>query len=111
MPMPNQITVTQGATLRLSLITPWDLTGYAFAAELEDIGDPTMTYPLTVGLVMNPATGLMGTLTLLLGAGVTALLIPGHPGYNFDVKLTAPNGDISYPTGKIGLLVDGRITP
>lgn len=108
------ITVTQGATLKRSLATPWDLTGCRVTALLKDESVDNVEYPFTIQLVQNPRTGLLGTVAARLSALVTVLLVPGKSSYAFDFKFEFdyPNGDdVDYPTGKIQLVVEGRITP
>lgn len=104
------IKVVQGATLRRVLRTPWDLTGYSISAQLRDEnGSGQLRGSFSCTLQTNPKTGLQGQIQLVLGAATTELLEPGKSDYAFDVKLAAPNGDITY-TPRIWVNVSDRVT-
>lgn len=104
------IKIIQGATLRRVLRTPWNLTGYAIAAQLRDkdgAGDVVANFTCT--LQTNPATNLPGQVELELAAAATATLTPGQSDLVFDVKLTAPGGIVIY-TPRCWLSVSDRVT-
>ena len=105
-----QIRAIKGETRRVSIHTPWDLTGYILASQLRDsngVGALIATPSLVLGI--NPTTGLNGAISLTFSSAQTDTLIPGRSDYAFDIRMTAPNGDVTY-TPKVWLLVMDRVT-
>lgn len=110
MPSNPTLKITQGATLRRVLRTPWNLTGYTATAQLRDEhGDGIVRGTFTCTLQTNPITGLLGQVELLLPAAITEGLTPGKSDYAFDVKLVSPSAEVTY-IPRIWLKVSDRVT-
>jgi len=110
MPTKPTIKLVQGATLRRVLRTPWDLTGYEISAQLRDEnGNGQVRGTFATTLQTNPQTGQLGQVELVLAASTTDLLTPGQSDLCFDIKLVAPNGDVTY-TPRIWLALSDRVT-
>lgn len=104
------ITIVKGQTVRRSLRTPWDLTGYGITCQLRDKnGEGIVKGTFATTLQTNPATGLMGQVALTLTAAATETLTPGHDDLAFDVRLVSPSGEVTY-TPRIWLNLLSRVT-
>jgi len=92
--MPNTITTIKGETLKFGIYTPWNLTGYTVTSQLTDqVGNNVASFSIT--LATNPNTTLLGLINLTLSSTVTATLNHQNNYYSFDVKLVAPNAEVT----------------
>ena len=97
-----------GATLRLALLTPWDLTGFVVLSELRT-PSRVLAGTFAVTLAIDNRTGVKGRIDLLLDAATTSDLEVGQDKYWFDVRFQAPNGDVSY-SPKVRVVFEEGIT-
>lgn len=96
---------TQGATFKLSIKTPWNLTGYQISSQLRNtLGELIGSF--SVSLQSNPYTGLPGMILLTLPIPGTQAI--GND-YWFDVRLVAPNQEVTY-IPRQQLMIDRRET-
>lgn len=95
---PPVVSFPHGATVKVPLRTPWDLTGYTISSAIkEDFGLGRTIASFTSAIQTNPQTGLAGLIVLTLSANVSAAsFVPGQGDYAFNVKLIAPNNDVSF---------------
>lgn len=95
---PPVVSFPHGATVKVPLRTPWDLTGYIISSTIkEDFGRGRAIASFSSAIQTNPQTGLAGLIMLTLPADVAAAdFVPGQGDYAFNVKLTAPNADVSF---------------
>lgn len=92
------VSFPHGATVKIPLRTPWDLTGYAISSTVkEDFGLGKAIATFSSSIQTNPQTGLHGLIMLTLPADVVSeRFVPGQGDYAFNIKLIAPNAEVSF---------------
>lgn len=104
-PAVNAVT---GATLRFTVDTPLDLTGYTITSEMRTPSDVLIGI-FSTELVISSKTGLPGRINLSLDSTLTSELESGPGRYWFDIRLVSPGGEVVY-TPKTQIVFNENVT-